>query len=172
MCSRCARLQIQCEGGGEQRYKFKEAKQQTVALRFTKSKSDSSSSSSASSRLTLSRTPSNETIKVAGAFISQLEVTDIRYEMSCYGPFLKDIPKRLGINEALDASVSAVTSVFATFYTRQHTVDTFATYGEGLKALRKCLNDPIKAQAPETLCATYLLQICQVGVSSHFLKGF
>jgi hypothetical protein len=110
----------------------------------------------------LSRSPSNETTKIASAFIFILEVTDLRYDLSCYGPFLKDIPKRLGSNTALDASVNVLTSAFSSLYTRQQSLETLSRYVNALKALRICLNDPSQAWTANTLCAIYLLLICQV----------
>ena len=161
-CSRCARLSIACVGGGEQRYKFKEAKEQSSALVLSSRSQTPQSRSTSGTPRSLSRTPSSESSKVASAFIAHLEVEDVRYEMSCYGLFLKDIPQRLGQNEALDASVLALSSTFTFLHTNHRTFETYSNYGKGLSALRKCLNDPIKAQSPETMCAAYFLQICQV----------
>jgi hypothetical protein len=110
----------------------------------------------------LSRSPSNETTTIASAFIFTLEVTDLRYDLSCYGSFLKDIPKRLGSNTALDASVNVLNSAFSSLYTRQQSLETLSRYANALKALRICLNDPSLAWTANTLCAIYLLLICQV----------
>ena len=110
----------------------------------------------------LSRTPSNETTIAASAFISTLEVTDVRYDLAWYGGFLKDIPRRLGTNDALDASVSALTSASSTLHTRQRSVEMLARYVHALKTLRVCLDDPVKARTANTLCAIYLIMICQV----------
>jgi hypothetical protein len=110
----------------------------------------------------LPRSPSNETTIIASAFIFTLEVTDLRYDLTCYGPFLKDIPKRLGSNDALDASVNVLTSAFSSLYTRQQSLQTLSRYVNALKALRICLSDPSQAWTANTLCAIYLLLICQV----------
>jgi len=113
----------------------------------------------------LLRSPSNETTAIASAFIFILEVTDLRYDLSCYGPFLKDIPERLGSNIALDASVNVLTSAFPTLYTRQQSLETLSRYVNALKALRICLNDPLQVWTANTLCAIYLLVICHVRTS-------
>jgi hypothetical protein len=112
--------------------------------------------------IALSRSPSNETTTIARAFIFILDVTDLRYDLSCYGSFLKDIPERLGSNPALDASVSVLTSAFSSLYTRQQSLETLSRYVDALKALRICLNDPSQAWTANTLCAIYMLLICQV----------
>lgn len=107
--------------------------------------------------------PSNETTSIAGAFIFTLEVKDLRYDLSCYGAFLEEIPKRLGSNIALDASVDVLTSAYSSLYTHQQSLITLSKYVNALKALRTCLNDPSQAWKADTLCAVYLLLICQVG---------
>lgn len=104
---------------------------------------------------------------VASKFVSTLEVTDLRYDLAWYGAFLKDIPRRLGSNDALDASVSALTVAHPSLHTRQKSPEIFVKYGKALKALRTCLNDPIKARTVETLCAIYLIIICQGWIGSR-----
>jgi hypothetical protein len=156
VCSRCARCKIACTGCGQQRYKFKEQKVvvRTTGMRRAKAP--------VSAVRALSRSPSNGTTTIGSAFIFILEVTDLRYDLSCYGSFLKDIPKRLGSNTALDASVNVLTSAFSSLYTRQQSLETLSRYVNALKALRICLDDPSQAWTANTLCAIYLLLICQV----------
>lgn len=112
----------------------------------------------------LPRPPSNETTIVASAFVSALEVTDLRYNLTCYGGFLKGIPRRLGTNDALDASVGALTSALSFLYTRRQSPETLAKYIHALKTLRISLDDHAKARTANTLCAMYLIRICQVSV--------
>lgn len=150
-CSRCSRLQIACVGCGEQRYKFQN---QSVILTPTIKPQ------------ALQATPSNEMTTVASAFLAVLEVTDIRFDISIYGDFLKEIPRRLGTNEALDASVCALATAFSSIHSRQQSTAMLNGYGKALNSLRVCLNDPAKAQSPDTLCALYLVMICQVSSSS------
>lgn len=92
-----------------------------------------------------------------------LEVEDIRYSVGAYGGFLTEIPRRLGVNQALDASVDALTTAFSSVYTHQRTSEALAKYTQALTSLRVCLDDPAKSHQPETLCAIYLVMICQVG---------
>lgn len=106
---------------------------------------------------------SNTTTIVAGSLVSALEVTDIRYELSIYGQFLQDIPRRLGRNAALDSSVVALTTAFGAVHTRTQPAEVFVKYATALSSLRLCLHDPVEAQSPETLCAIWFVVICQVG---------
>lgn len=114
----------------------------------------------------LSRAPSNARTIVTNALVSALEVTDLRYSLICYGGFVKDIPRRLGTNDALDASVGALTSAFSSLQRRRQSPETLSRYVHALKTLRISLNDPAKAHSPNTLCAMYLIMICQVSLVS------
>ena len=84
--------------------------------------------------------------------------------MSVYGEFFKEIPRRLGTNTALDASVNALTTAFASVHSRQQSLEAIESYVQALKALRVCLNDPTEVGSANTMCAVYLIMICQVSV--------
>ena len=106
--------------------------------------------------------PYSETMRIASIFISTLEVSDLRYSVSYYGAFLKYVPQRLGTNQALDAAVLALANASSCLRTRENSTQVLVQYGNALKALRLSLSDPLKAESPETLCAIYLVMICQV----------
>jgi len=138
-CSRCTRLQIACIGCGQQRYKFK-----TTVSRSTRIQP------AQGSVLTVCKVPSpipsNEKTLIFSGFMS----------------FLGVIPRRLGTNDALDASVSALASAFPSLYTQKKTPEMLERYIFALKTLRITLHDPVKAYTSNTLCAIYLMEICQV----------
>jgi hypothetical protein len=106
--------------------------------------------------------PSNQLTALISAFSSALTIDDVRYDISIYGPFFKEIPRRLGKNEALDASASALTTALVSVHRHQQTPDMYEKYAEALKALRIALNDPSTSEQPETLLSMYLITICQV----------
>jgi len=128
------------------------------------------------------RVPSSQMMEDASGFVSALQVTDVRFELGIYGPFLAEIPRRLGKSEALDASVRALTTAYPSVHSHQFTSDMYKSYGEALRHLRTALGDSSTATSVDTLCAVYLVMICQVGVpcsaySPHnpadlFLKGW
>lgn len=163
-CSRCTRLQIPCVGCGQQRYKFKNHTVYQEPHEFSQvalSKHESPISSH------VPPAPlSNSTTRVVGSLVSALAVTDIRYELSIYGDFLLDIPKRLGRNAALDSSVAALTTAFQAVHTGLKPAKVYLEYATALNSLRLCLDDPVEAQSPETLCAIWMIVICQVGEQS------
>lgn len=69
------------------------------------------------------------------------------------------------MNKALDASVDAFSTAFSQFYTVDKSVVAYSKYGQALKAVRDCLNDPSQAKTIETMCAIYLVMVVQVSQS-------
>lgn len=106
--------------------------------------------------------PSNQATLDASHFISALQVTDVRFDLRIYGPFFVELPRRLGRNRALDASVRALAVSFPSVHTHQYTPDMYKAYGEALGCLRASLSDATTAGSVETMCAVYLIVICQV----------
>lgn len=115
--------------------------------------------------------PSNDTLDITRDFIEVLQVTDVRYDVTWYGPFLENLPRRIGSSPALDAAIGAVTSAVKALRTRQNYPDAIARYVKGWKALRTCLSDPVQTKSIHTVCAIYLMMICQSWVGTpddHF----
>ncbi|KAF4960617.1 hypothetical protein FSARC_10431 [Fusarium sarcochroum] len=171
-CARCTRLDIACDNVGKQRYKFKvqtlELGSDSSTPTLVDTDEDTTSSSSQGSTPPVSfqaliRVPSNPTTIVTHTLVSRLEITDLRYDITCYGDFLRHIPARLGRNEALDASADALATTFSTLHRPQgyQTVDALTKYVRAINSLRICLDNPQKARMPETMCAVYLIMICQ-----------
>ncbi len=109
----------------------------------------------------------NELSALTVSLVSAMAVTDPRFDLSVYGSFLQEIPRRLGRNPALDASVRALTVAFPSVRNRQHvrhtpTAEVLRSYSHALRCLRGCLGDSSLAHAPETMCAVHLVMICQV----------
>ncbi|KAK4208624.1 hypothetical protein QBC37DRAFT_431720 [Rhypophila decipiens] len=166
LCSRCARLHIPCIGSGQRRYKFlgrTTAPDQRLA--FSSSRQPPTSKDVQKMQLLLTNiptaSPSNITFLDATRFISALQVTDVRFDLRIYGPFFVELPRRLGRNSALDASVRALSVSFPAVQTHRYTSDMYKAYGEALGCLRAALGDAATAGSVETLCAVYLIVICQ-----------
>jgi hypothetical protein len=114
------------------------------------------------------RMPSTDTSRMAAAFVAAFQVTDIRYAMAYYGPFLRDIPRRLGNSTVLDSAARALSTAYPLLRAGSYPPNALVLYGQSLRALRECLNDPVEARTPDTLCAVYLITICQV--KCHFAQ--
>ena len=111
---------------------------------------------------TLAAQPSNELTLLTGRFVSAMAVTDIGFDLSIYGFFFAELPQRLGRNKALDASVEAMVVALPSLRTHQTSAEILRKYTEALKCLRTYLTDPATATTPDTMCAVYLVMICQV----------
>ncbi|KEF52560.1 uncharacterized protein A1O9_11403 [Exophiala aquamarina CBS 119918] len=98
-------------------------------------------------------------------FLQKLQVRDTRYDMVfAYGALLFEIPKRLGTNAALDASVMAMTSAIAGIEGNRKSPEILTRYGNALRSLKTCLDDPVAVQSSSTLCAIYIIWICQAWI--------
>ncbi|KAJ5214764.1 hypothetical protein N7449_001933 [Penicillium cf. viridicatum] len=153
-----------CVGGGQQRYMFKN---QSLKVMQTQSGAESQSElrsfSSAGKKVVFiggpTRVPSTDT--------TAFQVTDIRYAVAYYGPFLRDIPRRLGNSTVLDSAVRALSTAYPFLHTGSYPPNVLFLYGQSLRALRECLNNPAEARSPNTLCAVYLIIICQSWLGKH-----
>ena len=112
-----------------------------------------------------SQVPGNELTRGTGAFVALLNITDLRYDISGFGGFLKDLPRRMGRNKALDASVNAFTALFPILYSKQISSGMLVAYVRALECLRLSLEDRVTAQTPETLSAIYLVTLCQASTT-------
>ncbi|OAL17223.1 hypothetical protein AYO22_11788 [Fonsecaea multimorphosa] len=114
----------------------------------------------------LSRSPSNETTRLVNAFTDKIKPSlGVQYNLAwTYGDYLNYVPARLGVNEALDSATDAFLTATTTLsdpLSSKSSPALFEKYGRSLASLRKCLDDPVKARAPETLCAILFLWNCQ-----------
>jgi hypothetical protein len=116
--------------------------------------------------ITIYSSPSNVTTRLAGAFTAMIKPSvSIKYNLAwTYGDYLNYVPSRLGVNEVLDNATDTFLTAVGTIseYGTGSTVLALEKYGRTLASLRKCLDDPVKARAPETLCAILFLWNCQV----------
>jgi hypothetical protein len=108
-----------------------------------------------------SGTPSNELTMTMNMFVAALEIPDLRYSLSAIGDFLVHIPRRLGRSEALDSAVGALACAFPCHYSDQPTSKALVPYIRAIGALRRAMDDEKTAFTSETLCAIYLMMICQ-----------
>ncbi|KAE8367517.1 hypothetical protein BDV27DRAFT_70252 [Aspergillus caelatus] len=170
-CGRCLRLNIPCIGSGQRRFKFQQ--EYTIQIMVKKGKikgqspKDQTSSSSDEERTEVCRVsphPSSALTVLTQAFVRAIHPsTDIRWNLAwVYGGFLRDVPARLGTNEALDTAADAVVCMHSDFCaTRKMSVKALSKYSRALNALHTYLDDPVKAASTDTLCAVTILLLCQ-----------
>jgi hypothetical protein len=87
------------------------------------------------------------------------------FPIKSLGSFFQFIPCRIGRNLALDSSLSCLCSMYTGWrFCASHVSKTSVQlYTKSLKALRKCLAIPQLRAEPETICASIILQLCEVG---------
>lgn len=119
----------------------------------------------------ISRPISNDFSRSVSTFVHGVDATvDIRMQLPWnFGPFLEDVPRHLGYNEALDAAAECLMSAYSHFRNtgRASEKAILKQYCYALQQLQHCLSVPEKAHATETLCATMLLMIFEVKRSKH-----
>lgn len=114
--------------------------------------------------------PQNDKSHLANRLVALLDVTDVRYDVSSYGIFLGGIPMRLGRSPALDNAAYAFTACAEVLYTGHESVRALSSYQRALKSLRESIHTPSTAHTIETMCAIYLVLICQVGTQSLLIN--
>lgn len=167
-CSRCTRLGITCVGSGQQRYQFKG--ERCFRTSSTRAREASGNVGEEIAPVAILHTPTSELAVLTGSFIDTIKTsTGLRYNLAwAYGGFLDDIPKRLGVNAALDTAVDALIEGHSSLCTRREPgIKAFMKYCHALKKLRVNLDNPVTARASETLGAVRLLMICQVSLWSY-----
>lgn len=86
------------------------------------------------------------------------------------GSFFDFIPARLGHNAALDDAVTCLSSIYSNALPGLHEArrtGIYTGYVAALSSLRSCLDNPALRMESETLCASILLQLCEVCLGSH-----
>jgi hypothetical protein len=160
-----------CIGSGQQRYQFKEQRGSRNIVNRDLVTPALTSLAEENAVTEVPRTPNSEITLLASAFIGTIKwSTSLKYNLAwAYGLFLEDVPQRLGINKALDASAAALLSAHSSFCSHRRVgIEGLTKYSHALMILRECLDDPVTACASETLCAVMLLLICQVSQTGRF----
>ncbi|KAF7891959.1 hypothetical protein EAF00_008261 [Botryotinia globosa] len=83
------------------------------------------------------------------------------------GSFFQYIPGRLGYNIALDDAITCVCNLYCDGSSNEYTKSKaiYSSYIRALSSLQKCLVDERLRYQSETLCASLLLQMCELVVN-------
>ena len=160
---------ISCIGIGQQRYKFQDEGKKFDATNGNARNRNALVLHDKSFAAQPSRSPSNPMTALASAFVNRIyPLGDIRYQLPAnFGNYLADVPRHLGVSPALDAASDALVAAHARFCAGQSAPEheVLTKYSRALSALRQELDDEVKAQSAENLCAIMLLMIVQVSTS-------
>lgn len=155
ICSRCQQLGVPCVGGGLKRFIFKT---HNVSKPNKSSQPDNS----------ISQMPRSTSMAVGMSLVSKLKTRHQRFEINwAHGSFMDDIPKRLDHSKALATATEAFMLAIPCAEV-SHTLmrERLRAYTAALTATRLALLHPVEAYASNTLCAVYLLWVCQVWIST------
>jgi hypothetical protein len=115
----------------------------------------------------------HETNRLGSALIYCLEskVKGTLIPLRLVGSFFEFIPARLGRNAALDDAVSCLCAIYSATPSNPYNFPRgiYQGYVRALSSLRGCLSDISLQMESETLCASILLQMCEVSFA-HALK--
>jgi hypothetical protein len=86
------------------------------------------------------------------------------FPLKSHGDFYSFIPSRLGRNPALDDTISCLCGIYTDTLTNNRTTSEIAIrrYAKSLNSLRTCLEEPRRRIESETICASIVLQLCEV----------
>ncbi|KAL4935332.1 hypothetical protein BDV06DRAFT_131025 [Aspergillus oleicola] len=166
VCTRCARRGIECVGAGEKRYKFVEEGPTTIAKKRSPSGvvAPPDNRKDVVHRVTVTPNPINKVQLLGQGLVAAIKPqTSLRYNlMWAYGGYLVFVPRRLGLNEALDTAIDALITTHQTYAScKEVTATSLTKYSTALGALRRCLSNPSVASTSETLCAVSVLLVVQ-----------
>jgi hypothetical protein len=87
--------------------------------------------------------------------------------MSVFGPFIQEVPARIGHNAALDAAVAVLVNVHSSLVYKKSADEIVSPelYIRAIKTLQSSLEDPQLGMSPNTLCASVLLGLVEVSAA-------
>ncbi|KAB5578873.1 hypothetical protein GE09DRAFT_562855 [Coniochaeta sp. 2T2.1] len=87
--------------------------------------------------------------------------------LKAVGSFLPSIPIRLGRNAALDAVTASLCSIYVDYLTVKSARSraTIQKYISSLRTLQDCIRDPELRSQSETICASIIIQMCELMIS-------
>ncbi|KAK0109659.1 hypothetical protein ONS95_002340 [Cadophora gregata] len=94
-------------------------------------------------------------------------VAGMLFPLQLAGSFFHFIPARLGRNVALDDAIQCICSIYSKALPAPHETSkgTYQSYARAIASLRACLDDPVLQMESETLCASIILQFCELVVN-------
>jgi hypothetical protein len=91
------------------------------------------------------------------AFIKMIEYEDPRYNINLVTSLMDQLPRRFGLNMALDSAANALVHGYAAIRAGAPSIAAMESYALALRDLRICFESPVIAGSVETLCAIYLI---------------
>jgi hypothetical protein len=112
--------------------------------------------------------PSDDRGQTINVIIHNLHESQAAADVRLFAPWFKDVPEHLGHKVTLDSAMAAF-SLHLLGKAREDDAlvrESRSIYGQSLGALQKALNHPEEWKSSETLCATMILSLFEVGLCS------
>ncbi|KAF2445817.1 hypothetical protein P171DRAFT_443417 [Karstenula rhodostoma CBS 690.94] len=100
---------------------------------------------------------------LARALIEAMETDETGYSISDFGPFMYEVPRRVGHNAALDAAVACLLRTCSAMLSTK-TLDDLQTpkyYLAAVQRLQRSLEDRVDGMSSNTLCAAVILSLVE-----------
>lgn len=90
--------------------------------------------------------------------------SNVGLQMSVFGPFIQEVPARIGHSPALDAAVAVLVNTHTSLLYKRTSNDIVSInlYLRAIKTLQTCLEDCQEGMSTNTLCASVLLGLVEV----------
>ncbi|KAI8939037.1 hypothetical protein NX059_004876 [Plenodomus lindquistii] len=156
------RLNEQFAENGSAMYKFRLSRQGSTPPKRSKIRSKSRDHDPPEPRF-LRRPSQSQQERLAQALISAINNGGAGHRMSVFGPFIHQVPARIGQNPALDAAVIVLLNVHASLAYREvaQAIVSPELYLRAIISLQTCLEHPQLGCSPNTLCASILLGLVE-----------
>jgi hypothetical protein len=104
--------------------------------------------------------------ELARALIAATTTGNVGVRMSVFGPFIREVPSRLGHYPALDAAAAVLVNAHTSLVHNKTALEIVSPhlYLRAIKTLQSCLEDPLQGMSSNTLCASVLLSLVEVSI--------
>ncbi|KAH4915912.1 hypothetical protein HBI56_226980 [Parastagonospora nodorum] len=101
--------------------------------------------------------------ELARALIAATTTGSVGVRMSVFGPFIREVPARLGHNAALDAAVAVLVNAHISLVQKKTALEIVSPqlYLRAIRALQTCLEDVQQGMSSNTLCASVILSLVE-----------
>ncbi|KAF2477722.1 uncharacterized protein BDR25DRAFT_275074 [Lindgomyces ingoldianus] len=115
-------------------------------------------------RTAISRQPSpSRHQELSRALVEAFTTGSVGHRMSAFGPFIREVPARIGHNVALDAAVACLVNAHSSMVHKKKATEIAnpGLYLRAVQALQTCLESPKEGMSSNTLCASVLLGLVE-----------
>ncbi|KAH7080795.1 hypothetical protein FB567DRAFT_595132 [Paraphoma chrysanthemicola] len=161
-CRRLTQLNEKFAENGSVQHKFRISQKDSKTQKRSPRRSSSSTLSPPRSPFLRQPSPSQHH-ELARALINATTTGSSGVRMSVFGPFIREVPSRIGHNPALDAAAAVLVNAHTSLVHKKISMEIVSPqlYLRAIKTLQTCLEDPEQGMSANTLCASVLLSLVE-----------